>query len=249
MAIINFGVGQLWGRRTDISNPTPVQFGVLQEVQISFDRTLKELMGQYQFAVDVAASGTKIVGSAKSADITANKFNDLFLGGTFTPASGIQDVANESHAAAASVAIAPPGSGTFSKDLGVILQSTSIPLTRVASAPTVGQYSVTEPGGVYTFNAGQTGTLLISYEYTVTNLVTIPISNPLQGFSPSFEIHLQESYTSTAGIVNTLQFKLNACKSNKFDFNFKNQDHTIPDFAFQAFDDSSNNIGTLTFIG
>src|SRR5581483_7910147 len=121
----------------------------------------------------------------------------LFLGGTITTGSGIQDQAKEVHAAAASITPTPPGSGTFSKDLGVIAQATSVPLTRVASAPTVGKYAVTEPGGVYTFNASQTGNLLISYEYTVTSLVTIPISNPLQGFSPSFEIHLQENYTST----------------------------------------------------
>ena len=51
MTAFNFGVGSLWAARTDIANPTPAQFGTLQDISVDFDFTSKPLMGQYQIAV------------------------------------------------------------------------------------------------------------------------------------------------------------------------------------------------------
>jgi hypothetical protein len=52
---LSFGSGALWGERTDLtgSGVGPRQFGVLQDIQIDFDWTDKELYGQLQFPVAV----------------------------------------------------------------------------------------------------------------------------------------------------------------------------------------------------
>ena len=48
---LSFGSGAIWGERTDAtgSGIGPRQFGVLQEIQIDFDWSDKELYGQRQF--------------------------------------------------------------------------------------------------------------------------------------------------------------------------------------------------------
>jgi hypothetical protein len=251
--VYNFGAGYLFTRRTDITTPTPTQFGVLQDVSITFDRTLKELTGQLQFPVDVAVGAGKITCSAKHAEFDINMFNSLFFGNTLTSGAGTQVTANESHAIPTTpyqVTIAPPSSGTFVQDLGV-RYATGGQLLRVASGPVTGQYSVAEPSGVYTFAAADTTlTVLISYSYTVTTATMneIVITNQLMGVGPTFEAFLQLGYPNNVGTVNPFNLKLNACRSSKLGFPLKNTDYTIPDFEWQAFADSSGNIGILSQI-
>ena len=63
-----FGAGALWGNRTDVtgSGIGPEQFGILQDVQIDWDWTTKELWGQHQFPVDIARGQGKITGKQSS---------------------------------------------------------------------------------------------------------------------------------------------------------------------------------------
>ena len=76
-----FGAGALWGNRTDVtaSGIGPDQFGILQEVQIEWDWTTRELWGQHQFPVDIARGQGKISGKAKFARIFGAIYGDLFL--------------------------------------------------------------------------------------------------------------------------------------------------------------------------
>lgn len=250
--IDGFGTGYLFARRTDVANSTPYQFGVLQGVDISFDRQLKELMGQFQYPVDVAVGPGKITGKAKEANFNATLFNDLFLGQTLATASGEQVVQNESHTIPGTpfqVTIAPPSSGTFVHDLGVVFSATGVPLHKVASGPTTGQYSVTEPGGVYTFAAADTTlVVLISYSYSVTSLTQISMANLIMGAGPIFELHQQMFYTGPSGTQNIYNLKFNQCRGGKIDLNFKNDSFVVPDYDFQAFADASGNIGTITLV-
>jgi hypothetical protein len=266
MAIFNFGVGSLLARRTGvdqnnvaIANPTPARFAAIQDVEVDFDRTLKELQAQYQFPIDVAAGPMKISIKAKSAQIQGNLYNDLFFGQTMTStaSTGIQDAVDESHTLVSPLTIAPPGSGTFIQDMGVFYASgtsAGIQFVRVASAPALGQYSVTEPGGAYTFNATDVTnapTIYVSYRYTVGAGVTqklITLSNQLMGISPTFEVDLQLNYPNNSGVVNTLNFHFNACRAGKLSFPFKNTDYMINDLEIMPFADSSNNLGTITLV-
>lgn len=256
MGVYNFGTGTIIGRRTGvdvsnaaIANPTPAQLVTVQDAEVMFDKTIKELMGQFQFAVDVAIAGTKITGKCKVAGLQANMANDLFFGQALTTGAGEQVAVNESHTPAASIVIAPPGSGAFIHDLGVTYQGTGIQLTRVASAPPVGSYTIVESSGTYAFNASETLTVLISYSYTVTTMKLITITNQLMGYGPTFEMHMQMNYPNSSGaVVNTLNLKLNACRATKYGFPMKNSDHTLPEMEFSAFADASNTLGTLSMV-
>src|SRR3954451_24571169 len=83
-----FGAGALWGNHTDVtgSGIGPDQFGILQDVQIDWDWTTKELWGQFQFPLDIARGQGKIAGKAKFARIFGAIYGDLFFGQT--PAAG-----------------------------------------------------------------------------------------------------------------------------------------------------------------
>lgn len=255
--MFNFGVGTVIGRRNGVDatgaaivNPTPAQLGTVQDVTVTFKRKLVSLRGQKQFAADIAAGEFDISGSFKFASQNGNAFNSLFLGQTATPATTEQDAIDEPHAAATTITIAPPSTGTFIHDLGVKNITSILTLTRVASAPTVGQYSVTEPGGVYTFNAGETGSLLISYSYssTSTTMVQVVGTNQLMGISPSFELHLQSFYpNSISSTVNTANLVLNAVKAENLGMPFKNIDHTVFDMSFMAFADATDTVYKWSF--
>ena len=84
---LSFGSGAVWGERTDVigSGIGPRQFGVLQDIQIDFDWTDKELYGQLQFPVAVARGQGKITGKAKFAQILGLLYSDIFFG--LTPAT------------------------------------------------------------------------------------------------------------------------------------------------------------------
>src|SRR5258708_22002972 len=82
---VNFGTGTLIATPNagDINaNPTPMQFGVLQDVSIDFSGDIKELFGQYQFAAYSARGKVKISWKAKAARLVGKQVNDLFFSET-----------------------------------------------------------------------------------------------------------------------------------------------------------------------
>ena len=237
-----FGVGNLILTRTDVANSTPVKFGVLQECQIDFDFTNKELIGQSQFPVDVARAQGKITGKAKVANILARGINDSFFGGTLTSGTaGILFANNEAHTVS-STTQAVTNAATFVADQGVYYASTGLPLTLVASGPTTGQYSVNTSTGVYTFAVADEVALLFNYTYTVsTGASEIAISNQLMGTSPVFSMLLATTYKG-----NVFNLQLPAAISTKLSFPFKNVDYAINDFEFQAYANAAGSIATIT---
>jgi hypothetical protein len=247
MTQINFGVGTAIGRRTGVSNPKPSFMGVLQDIEIDFDQTLKELRGQYKLPVDVAPAELKITGKAKFATIQANTINDLLLGQTLTAASGIDMATAESATVPASSPynVTVANSATWIADFGVFYASTGIQLIPVAAgSEATGKYSVLN--GVYKFASGDASVVLnFYYSYSVTTLNKISMANTLMGTGPVFELFLSESYTNNLGVMNKLNLKLNACRSSKLALPFKNVDYTIQELDFQAFADQAGNWGTL----
>jgi len=257
MSEYNFGAGYLFGRRTDnvVTTNSPTYFGVCQSFDLSHDQTIKELRGQFKYAVDAAAAAQKITGKISFARVQANSLNDMFFGQSLTTSSGrqISVVVNglpEQHVASTTVTVT--NSANFAEDLGVFYVSGTgiVPgkqLTRVASAPAVGSYSVNEATGVYTFNAGETATVSFFYEYTVTTLSTIGIANPLMGAMPSIEMHMQNYYVNNLGTLSSLHLKLNAVRGSKLDWKFKSDDYMMQDFEFTAFADATGQVGTYDF--
>src|SRR3974390_323214 len=145
-----FGPGILILTRTDVANSTPVNIGFANEFSIDFSGNIKELFGQNQLPLDAARGTIKVAAKAKSAVISGLALNAAFFGDSFT-AGGIKWNVGEVHTVPSSTPwqVTVTNSATFDVDLGVIDVLTGLPLTKVASSPTTGQYSVA--AGVYTF--------------------------------------------------------------------------------------------------
>ena len=133
---------------------------------------------------------------------------------------------------------------TFQQDLGLYYADTLLPLTKVTTLSAAGQY-VVNSAGVYNLSSSETDlTVLASYAYTyATTGNRIVVANPLMGINPVFATIFRVAYTGPSGQQNFL-LKLNACVSEKLTFASKLDDFMIPEFDFEAFADSSNNIFT-----
>lgn len=206
-----FGAGEFFGvPLTDalgaaISNPTPIRIGVLQSMSLDVSGDLKELHGQYQFAMDAARGKGKIGGKAEFAQISGRALNSLFFGQTQTTGTLNAVFADTTGAAIPGTpyAITPsiPGSGTWVEDLGVI-RSDGTALTRVASGPATGQYSVA--AGVYTFAAADTTVVVfISFRYTATstNARSLIVNNVAMGQAPTFKGFAHCDYKGKKALV------------------------------------------------
>lgn len=246
MPMFNFGAGVLWGTPTfdatgaAITNPTPLMLAVTQEVSIDISGDIKELYGSNQFPVAVGRGKMKITGKAKYGQFNGAILNSLFFGQTMT-SSLLSNVVDTTGATipATPFQITPtvPGSGTWSADLGV-RNAQGNPMTRVASAPATGQYSVAT--GVYTFAAADTGQLVfINYQYTATSTVakTSLVQNVAMGQAPTFRA---DFFNQLGG--NGLALTLYACVSSKLSLQTKIDDFMIPELDFSAFADASGNV-------
>ena len=243
-----FGAGVLWGTPlTDatgaaIANPSPILFGALQEVSLDISFDTKTLHGSNQFPLAIGRGKGKVSGKAKAADIKGNLFNSIFFGQTI--AAGIvgddyDTTGSVIPATPFTITPTPPSSGTWSQDLGV-RDSNGLPMTRVSSAPTAGQYSVS--AGIYTFAAADTGkTVFISYQYTATSTSAkkSTVQNLPMGYAPTFRVDLFMPYQGKQLIIT-----LNNCISTKLSLPTKLDDFTMPEFDFEAFADGSGNVLT-----
>lgn len=243
-----FGTGNLVAVRTDISNPTPAYLGVLQDAQFDFDFTVKELMGQYQLAVDVARGALKMTGKFKFGRVFSGIY-DLLFGQGVTASAGNQMYVNEAHTV--------PGTGPYTvtatnesggiTDLGVFYgtgaTNPGTQLTRVSSVSAAGQYSVVASTGVYTFDsADDSQPIQLNYVNAVTSMNELVLANQLMGSGPTFSLYYRGLYKG-----NYANFILNNATTSKMSNPFKNQDYMITELDVEIMADSSNNIGNLSF--
>lgn len=234
-----FGAGALWTTRTDITTGTPRQFGTLQDVSVDFSADLKELFGQGRYAAALAPGKTKVEVKAKLASINGALFNDLYFGAT-TAATQTLTANGEAATVPSSVAYTctVANSTKFLTDLGVTYAATGQQFTKVTGSPTiVGTYSVAS--GVYTFYSGDaSASVLISYTYSSTSGLHIPISNIVMGSGPAFSMVLNAPFDGRQGT-----FTLNSCRAAKLSLPLKQDDWQISEIDFQVSADSSGNIG------
>jgi hypothetical protein len=251
-----FGSGALWAERTDVtgSGIGPVQVGVLQDCAINYDATLKELRGQLLFPDDVAIGERKITVTAKHGRIFGALFSDVVFG--TTAATGAITVAQGESAsvpATSTYTYTTSNAATFVLDLGVFMvtpggSSTLLAgqkFTRVTTPTTSGQYSVNQSTGIYTFAAADASAAVkVNYAYSLTTGLKSTITNGLQGVTPTFKATF---YTARSGLNNNaLTWTLNACVCNKLTLPARMGDYNIPNLDFEAFADSSGNVGTIS---
>ncbi|MEG0406389.1 MAG: hypothetical protein RR563_09115 [Acinetobacter sp.] len=243
-----FGAGKLFATPIQdvygkpISNPTPVEIGVLQSVSVDMSYDMKELYGRGQFPVDAARGKGSIKCKATIGRISGALFNSIFFGGVVAE-GGINVVAQtingEKITVGGTVTPVVPNSGTYVKNLGVT-DSKAIPLTRVTSAPVAGQYSVDEATGAYTFATADVGKVVfISFKYsaTVAGAKAGLVNNLDMGYTPEFSANLQREYKGKY-----LGMEFFRCTSNKLGFSSKQDDYDLPEFEFQPMADDLNRV-------
>jgi hypothetical protein len=240
-----FGAGALWATPTvdaygnAVTNPTPVLFGVCQEIAVDVSFDTKMLYGYGQFPVAIARGKGKVSGKVKFGQINGAAFNVLF-GQTIT-ASILGDYLDNTGTLIPgtpfSITPTVPGTGTWTADLGV-RDTSGVTYTRVASAPATGQYTVT--AGVYLFATADTGkTVLINFQYTATSTVAKKsvISNLNMGTAPTFRTDILMPFNGKMGV-----FSLNNCVANKMPLQTKLDDFTIAELDFDAFADPNTGV-------
>lgn len=239
-----FGSGTMFGIPSG-ATPTPVQFGVLQEVSLDFNFTIKELHGSFQFPVDIGRGTAKISGKAKYGEIDIASFGTLFFNETVATGQTLT-VVNETGTVNASspYTIQVANAATFVTDLGVQYAATGVPLKRVAALPAAGEYVVAS--GSYTFASAEASTaMLLSYTYTLAGTAgkSFTISNNFLGDSPTFAV-VFNGKRQTNGKQTTIT--LNRCMSNKLSLATKLEDFLVPDFDFNAMADDAGNVGVFS---
>lgn len=248
--MINFGTGKLIAVPTNssdgsiIANPTPVILGTMQDVSLDLSVEIKALYGSKRYPIAVGQGKGKTEIKAKYAEIDGGILGSLFFGKTSTAGikAAVFDFATTIPATPFKVTIAPPSSGTFVADLGVVRSDTGAQLTRVASAPATGQYMVNVATGEYTFAAADTlKPIAISYEYSASSGGAVwSLTNDVMGYTPSFSLLLQNGYDGK-----NLVCKLNRCVSGKLGLPLKADDFAVYDFEAQAFADAAGSLGYI----
>lgn len=242
MTQLAFGSGSVWGINT-AANSTPARFGVTQDISIDFTAATKPIFGQNNLPFSVAKSSLQTKGKINFGQFNGRVINELFFGAT--SASGQQLVIDSESGTIPGTPyqITVANGATFLTDLGVVGVVSGLPLTRVASAPATGQYAVNTTTGVYTFAAADTTLAMkISYNYTASGSgQTYTIAQQAMGLATTFKTVVSMPYNSQKATLT-----LNACVSSKLSFATKLEDFTKPAFEFEAFADSSGNLGTIS---
>jgi hypothetical protein len=135
-----FGTGNIFITPSG-ANPTPILVGAIQDASVDFDGDLKQLFGQYQYALDNARGKVKITGKFGSGKVDSKLWNATFFGLSVTTGQTLFSLTEAAAIPATPFQVVPANGATFTQDLGVFFAATGLPLKAVASGPTTGQYS------------------------------------------------------------------------------------------------------------
>lgn len=220
------------------NNPTPIQLGTVQDATVDIATTVKDLMGRNLFPDDTAPASRKVTGKIKFAQNSAIAISNLLEG--ISPSTGRERlILNE----AASVPASTPytytvtKSANFLNDYGVQYAATGMPFTKVASGPTVGQYS--EAAGVYTFAAADaSAAVLVTYSWTdSTSGSTVTVVNELQGFGPVLSFYLAQPYNG-----DSKDLYIFAARPTKWTHDQKQGDYAVVEMDFEAYANAAGNV-------
>jgi hypothetical protein len=243
-----FGPGILYLTRTDVTPSTPFNVGFVNEFSIDISFDTKQLFGQNQYPLLAARGTAKATGKIKAATLSGQALNSLLIGGSWT--TGTQYEMNTTAATAIPATpfqITPtvPNTGTWNADLGVVNAANNEPLLKVTSSPTAGQYSVS--AGLYTFSsADQVAgiSVIITFAYTYTTGATGQnqiLNNNLIGTTPTFQL----DYKSTLYGA-TYYLRLFQAIGGKFALAHKITDFVMPEYDFDFFANSAQQIGLMS---
>jgi hypothetical protein len=237
----HFGSGVLWATPMQdalgnaIANPTPFQFGILQDIGIDASYEEKLLYGPNSFPVDSGRGKGKIGLKAKFANINILPFAAAFFGQSALTGliTSIKDEYGQ--AVAATVTITPPAGANFFANLGVRTDANGTPMIRVAATPKPGEYT-TDGAGEYTFNAADVGkTAFFDYQHIATTAgKLLTVQNLPMGLTPTFSLDMSMARN---GKVMTLKYP--KVTSSKLAMSTKQEDFMIPELDMSALSDDN----------
>lgn len=237
-----FGTGQLFA--TPVGGGAPLRFGALQDVNVDFSGDIKQLFGQYQFALDVARGKTKIEWKASTGNVDVEAFNQIFFGQTVDAGNEMLQAINEPGAipAMTTYTVTAVHGADFIMDLGVYAALDGTPFTQVPSAPAAGEYTVSA-AGVYTFNATDASkNVLLNYLYeSAATGGSLTVGNQLMGNTPKFQLVLSQVYEAK-----TFSLLLYSNVADKLTLPLKQDDYLIADLSGQAFADAANRVARIS---
>ena len=223
---------------------TPVRASIFREGSLDVKLEQDILQGENLDPEDVATKSRVVSGKAKCSGFASDLF--AIMAGLSASPGGFDVVPDEAGtipSPSGPYTITVAGSATWERNLGVINQTTGLAMTRVASGPTAGQYSVA--AGVYTFAAADAGAnVLISYSKTNALAKTIDVVAQKAGSTPTFTIDWYNTYR--AGSVG-FRFTKVVPDGASMSFGLK---HGEWDFSWTAFRDPLlNSVGKVVFVG
>ena len=240
-----FGTGLLTLTPNQSGTVTPIQVAVLKDISVDISYTKKDLIGNLQFPVDSAKGEGKGTGKAKSGHFAGGLINAILSGSTVTTGSNIGVFGEAATIPTTPYQITVSHAANWVSDLTVFDSTAQKFLTRVASAPATGQYSVA--AGVYTFAAADTAHVLqISYDYTAALVgTTIKLTNQPMGTNSAFGLKLYNNYQPLAGGANSGGIYIPQIVIPKLSFAFKNSDYMEKSIDFEIVADGFGNIGSF----
>jgi len=235
-----FGSGILWGTPlkdafgSDITVPSPVIFGSLQDASVDISFETKTLHGQSQFPVAVGRGKGKVTGKAKFAQINGQIFNALFFGQHLKNEREAvhYDTVGQSVPDTARIELRLQTGKSFLRNLGV-LNHEGKTMTRIASGSCGTNQYIVDDLGNYTFSTTAVAQkVFISYSFSVVELdaKASTVFNMPMGYAPAFRADLFMPFQGKQFIVS-----LPNCIGSKLGFSAKNDDFAVPEFDFEAF--------------
>lgn len=250
---ITFGAGYIYGLNLGSAYSqnaptliTPGKFITIQDANVDFTFTIKELLGATEFAEDIASASKKLTGKVTTGRIDLNVLNQLVFEDSFV--TGQTAIANlEAH----SIGVSPTDTVTvtnaasFVQDLGVFYTNITagndpVQLQSIGNnpSPAQGQYAVNPATGVYTFNGADAGQAVqISYTYTLTSGHSLTVNNRVMGSGrPVFSMYLSMPYQGTNDLI------LFYCRAASVKIPIKREDYCILEIDYQC---SADNLGRV----
>lgn len=235
--MVIFGAGDLFLKEASGATPKSIKAATLKGASADISEELVKLRGAKKFPKDVANGEASLTGTISLGEIQPAIVAASMPGAT--TAAGYEELVTDALAAIPTTpfTITVAGSADFNEDYGVEFAD-GTPLTRVASAPTAGQYSVNETTGVYTFASADNvsgKSVAISYVKDVASTgQTTSYTNQLMGSGSTWKLRLWNTYGGKkVGIY------LPAIKLAGGGFNFQTGAHATPEYKFEAFEDAN----------
>ncbi len=205
---------------------------LLQSVSVDISSTTKGIKGSGICDEVVAVMGQDISIKAATAYCTSG-LEAVASGGAIT--IGAKWLQTDAKTAAASVSITPPSSGTFVRDMGVILANGQ-PGKYNAGTLAVGDYKLTTgfTAAPYLFHASEIGTLQIKYLYSLTTGETLTVTNTAVGLLVPCGVRVFNYSSDSLGVIRRIGRYFPSCALAKFGVQSKVGDFASVDLEFKA---------------